>query len=97
MRDAALGAIAVEKIPAGTAQPRLERVGFVVDAGMNDFAVARAGVHAELAFAFENEHLTAGARQRSGRRESDDPRADHDAIDVVQPSLPERLDRGRRG
>jgi hypothetical protein len=51
---------------------------------MNDFTVARAGVHAEVALAFKNDHLPAAARQRPGRRKADDPCADHNAIDLVQ-------------
>lgn len=51
---------------------------------MNDFAIARAGVHAEVALAFKNDHFAAAARQRPGRRQADDPCSDHNAIDVVQ-------------
>jgi hypothetical protein len=51
---------------------------------MNDFAIARTGVHAEMALAFEDDHVPAAARQRLGRRKTDDSGADHDALDVVQ-------------
>jgi hypothetical protein len=59
-------------------------MGFLVDAGMNHFAIARAGVHAEVALAFKNDHFAAGARQRPGYAEADDPCTDDNAIDVVQ-------------
>ena len=97
MRDAALGAIGVQEIAAGDAQPRLQRTGVVVDAGVNDLAVARAGVHAEMALALQDDHFPAAARKRPGRRQADDSRTDDDAIDVVQYRLPAGLDRGRRG
>ena len=84
MRNAALGTIAVQKVTPGNTQPRLEGTRFVVDAGVNDFAVARTHVHAEVALAFENDHFAAAARQRPGRRKAYDPCTDDNAIDVVQ-------------
>ena len=84
MRDAALGTIGVQKIASGEAQPRFKRMGLVVDPGMNDFAIARAGMHAEVALALENDHVPAAERQRPGHRQADDPCTDHNAIDVVQ-------------
>ena len=84
MPDTALGTIPVQKIAPGQAQPGLERSRLIMNAGMDDFAVARTGVHAELPFAFEDQHLAAAARHGPGHREADDAGADHDAIDIVQ-------------
>ena len=77
-------AVTVQQVAAGNAQARLERAGFVVDAGMDDFTVARAGMHAELPLALENDHFPAALRQRSRHGETDDTRADYDAVDIVQ-------------
>jgi hypothetical protein len=55
-----------------------------VNAGVNDFAIARAAVHAEVALTFEDDHFAAAARQRPRRRKADDSCTDHNAIDVVQ-------------
>ena len=90
MRDAPLGTVAVQKIAAGDAQPRFEGIGLVVDAGMNDFTIARTGMHAEVAFAFENDHFPATSRQRPGHGQANDPCADHNAIDVVQRNFSSR-------
>jgi hypothetical protein len=51
---------------------------------VNDFAIARAGVHAEVALAFENDHFPAAKGQRPGYTQANDSRADHNAIDAVQ-------------
>jgi hypothetical protein len=84
MPNTALGTVAVQQIAAGKAQPRFERVRCVVDSGVDDFAVARTGVHAEPAFALENHDLPAAPRQRPCHGKSYDAGADHDAIDIVQ-------------
>src|SRR6185437_10418753 len=60
---------------------RLEAAPRVVDAGMDDLAVARGGLEADAVFAFEHHDLDAGARQRPRHREPDHPGADDDAFD----------------
>ena len=89
-------AISVQQIAAGNAQARLERIRLVMNTGMDDFAIARAGVHAEVALGLENEHFSAGACQRAAYAKADHARADHNAIDLVQGRLSLGLDRGRR-
>src|SRR6185437_4328346 len=59
--DAALGAIGIEHLAAGDAGARLEAAPRVVDAGMDDLAVARGGLEADAVFALEHHDLDAGA------------------------------------
>ena len=73
-----------EAFPSGHAHAGLERLRLVVDAGVNHFAVARARMHAEMPFAFENDHFAALGCQRPSHREADDARADHNAIRISQ-------------
>ena len=47
MADAARLAIGIEQAPAGDAEPRLQRAGRVVEAGVDDLAVARADAVAD--------------------------------------------------
>src|SRR5260221_4240218 len=81
VRHAALGAIGVEHLAAGDAGARLETTPRIIDAGMDDLAVARGGLEADAVFALQHHHLDAGARQRPRHREPDHPGADDDAFD----------------
>jgi hypothetical protein len=55
-RDPARAAEVVELARAGDAEPRLQRARFVVDAGMDDAAVASGLVQTDLRFALEHRH-----------------------------------------
>ena len=73
MRDAVRLAVRVEQAPPGDAEARLERAGRVVDAGVDDLAVARADAGADAAVGLEHDRLAAAraparARPRGRRR-----------------------------
>ena len=67
----------------------LEAARRVVDAGVDDLAVAGAGAGAEAGRRLDHDHLAPGHRQRSRHREADDARAHHHGV--------RRLPRGPRG
>ena len=52
---------------ARDAEPRHQAVVRIVDAGVDDLAVARGGDHADRRFALEHEDLAAGQRERGAR------------------------------
>jgi len=87
----------VELATPGHAQPALERALRVVDAGVDDFAVARAGGGAKGSLGFQYQHLATGQRQRTRHRQPDHSRTHHHAIhpiharllDPNSPSLPQ--------
>ena len=81
VRDAALGAIGVEHLAAGDAEPGLERARRVIDAGMDHLAVARADARAERALGFEQQHFAALRGEFARHGEADDAGADDGAID----------------
>ena len=63
------------------AQPRLQRAGRVVDAGVDDAAVVRGLVLAQRALALEHDHAQPAQRQRPRGREPHDPSAgDRDVV-----------------
>ena len=76
MRNAELLAKRVQHRFAIDAEPRFDEPRRIVDAGMNDFAVARTHPGPDPAFAFEDDHLPpcTGERPRDG--EADDACAD---------------------
>ena len=78
--DRALVAIAVERVLARHAEPGLQRAGRIVDAGMDDLGVARAGLGADRVRGFQHHHLAAGERERAGYRESHHAGADDDRV-----------------
>ena len=45
-------------------------------------------MHAEVPFAFENDHFAALGHQRARHREADDARADHNAIRIARQLKP---------
>ena len=77
-RDAALVAVLVQQPRALDAQPRLERAGRVVDAGVDHAAVAPRLVHPDLAFLLENADAEprAADQQLACHGQPDDPGTD---------------------
>ncbi|MOA22557.1 hypothetical protein D3C78_1431200 [compost metagenome] len=82
VRHAAFGAIGVQQMLAAHAQARLQAARGVVDAGMDDFGIARAGAGADGLGGFGHQHFAAGLRQRARDGQADHARADHDAIHI---------------
>ncbi|MNT31679.1 hypothetical protein D3C72_1675250 [compost metagenome] len=82
VRHAPFGAIRIEQVLAAHAEAGLEAARRVVDAGVYDFGVARAGAGADGLGGFRHQHLAAGLGQRAGDRQADHAGADDDAIDV---------------
>ena len=93
--DAARFAVRIEQAPAGDAEPRLQRRRRVVEAGVDDFAVARAGAVADAGCRLEHDRLAAAQRQLARDREADRAGPDDDGIDAVHRSAPARRP-GRR-
>src|SRR6266850_7296160 len=77
---AMLDAIFVQQGFAFDAGERLERALRVVDAGVDDFGIARAGMRAYGVLAFEDHHLATGEGERARDREADHPGADDDRV-----------------
>ena len=57
MADAMVPAIAVEPFASLNAEPRLKTVGRVIDAGVDNFRIARRRAGTDGAFGFEYHHL----------------------------------------
>src|SRR6185503_2562710 len=87
MRDRALGAARVEQVAAGDAQPRLEAARRVVQAGVDDAAVARRRLLPDLAIALEDRDRVAAPRERGRAREPDHAGADDESMNVRQDSI----------
>jgi hypothetical protein len=60
VRDVVCGAEGVEQVAPLDAEPRLQRAGWIVEAGVDDAAVVRAGGPADFAVAFEQADRRAG-------------------------------------
>jgi len=73
----------VEFAAAQDAEARLEAARGIIDAGMDDFAVARRGFLADSLAALQNDDGAAGARQRARGGEADGPRANDDGVDIM--------------
>ena len=82
VRDAVLFAIAIERELARNAQLRLQRPRRVIDAGMDDLAVARARMRANRVLRFQHHDLAALERQAAGNCQPDHAGADYDAINA---------------
>ncbi|KAG0745147.1 hypothetical protein G6F24_015949 [Rhizopus arrhizus] len=82
VRHGAFAAVRVQQMLAAHAQAGLEAAGGVIDAGVDDFGIARAGPGADGFRGFGHQHFAAGLGQRAGNRQADHPCADDDAIDV---------------
>ena len=81
MRHAVLGAIGIEQAPAGDAGPRHQAALGIVDAGVDDLGIARAGLGADAFGGLDHDDLTAGKGKRAGHGKAHDACADHDAVD----------------
>ena len=84
VRDAAFGAVAVQKLFPLHAQPRLEGTLRVVDARVDHLAVARAGGGAEAFRRLQHQHLAPGQRQRARHCQADHAGADDHGIDLLR-------------
>ena len=72
---------------AGDAEPRHQAVGGIVDAGVNDLAVARGRFGADALRRLQDDDLTPGHGQRARHRQADDAGTHHDAIDFLHASF----------
>ena len=81
--DAARLAIGVQGAVAGDTEARLEAARCVVEAGVNDAAVARRGDGARMGLRLEQQHFAAGQRQCARHGEAHHARTDDDAFDPV--------------
>jgi hypothetical protein len=81
VRDAELPAKLVQHRIAVDAEPRLVEPRRIIDAGMDDFAVARTDAGANRILAFDDDHLSRGPSERPRHGKTDDVRADHETLD----------------
>jgi len=73
----------IEQPSSGDAQRRLQRPRRIVEAGVDDLAVARAGAVADAVGRLDDDRLAAAERELAGAREADDTAADDDGIDAL--------------
>src|SRR5258708_28803823 len=78
-----LGAELIHQPVAGDAQPCLEGVFRIVDAGMNHAAVARAGSHAQLGVLLNKEYVIRPLRNSMRNRATDYAAADNKNVGLV--------------
>ena len=81
--DAMIGAIGVELLPARHAQPRLERALGIVDAGVNDFRIARTGVRAYGAFGLKHNDFAPGHGKGTGHGKTHHPGANDNGVNLL--------------
>ena len=81
VRHAALRAIFIEPLAPGDAGARLEAALWIIESGMDHFAVARRGMGADPALLLEQQHVAAGQGQGPRHCQSDDAAAHHHAFD----------------
>src|ERR671912_533279 len=81
MRHAVLGAVGIEQAPAGDAGPRHQAALGIVDAGVDDFGIPRAGLGADAFGGLDDDDLTAGKGKSTGDGQTNDTCADHNAVD----------------
>ena len=84
VRHAVRRAVFVEQVPPLHARARLERALRVIDAGVDDFGIARARVRADRVFGFQHDDLAAGERELARDGEAHDARADHHGVHSFQ-------------
>ena len=70
----------VEHRLALDAEPGLVEAGRIIDAGMDDFAIARTHTLADSAFFLDDDDLAPGERQRPRHGEPNDARADDETF-----------------
>ena len=83
MRNAVIGAVLVKRLLAADAHPRHQAAGRIVDAGVDDFAVARGGNRADPLRRLQNDDLAAGLGQPTGDGETDHAGTDNDTLNFV--------------
>ncbi len=83
VRDAAFRAIGIKLLPAGDAGAGHEAAGGVVDAGMDHFGVAGAGLGPDALGGIEDDHLAPRFGQRAGHGEAHDAGPGDDAIHLL--------------
>ncbi len=81
--DPAIGAIGVEPVFSGDTAPCFQAILWIIDAGVDDFAVARAGFPANARMALNDEHALARQCKAPCRGESDDAGADNQYVKIV--------------
>ncbi len=91
VREPMLAAIGVEATAALDAGRRLQAVLGIVDAAVDDLAVARRGLETDGPGALDDHHFTACQRQCPRRGETDHPGADDHAFDFVHATLRRHL------
>ena len=83
MGDAALSAIRVQQFAALDAQAGFQRAGRIVKPRVDYLGIARARVRADCIRGFEDNDLTARARELARHREADDAGTDDQAVDAI--------------
>src|SRR5579863_9878156 len=83
VRNALVTTIAVKGMLAGNAHPRHQTVRPIIDAGVNDLAVARRGHGPDSLGRLQHDHLAAASCEPPRNGKADHPRTDDDALDLV--------------
>ena len=83
VRDAMRLAVVVQQLTPAHAQPGLQRPRGVVQAGVDDLAVARTGAGTDGRRGFEHDHLAPGQCQRARHAQADDAGTDDHAVDSI--------------
>jgi hypothetical protein len=80
MRHPMRHAVFVQQLLAGDAAARLQRSFRVIDAGVDDLRIARAGMGADRVLGLEDHHLASGHGEATRDGEADHARADDDRV-----------------
>ena len=83
MRDTVVGAEFVHQVPATDTGPSLQAILGIVDAGMDDLAMAGTDTGADGVRGLKHDDLAPGAGKGAGDGQADDPGADDRAIDIL--------------
>ena len=75
--------IVIQRLLAGDAEPGPEAALEVIDAGVDNFGIARADAGADGVLGLQHDHLPAGQGHAPGDRQADDPGADDKGINGV--------------
>ena len=82
VRHAMRFAIGIQRLAPFDAQPRFQRAARVVQPGVDDLAVARAGARADAFGLVDDDDLMAGLRELARDGQADDARADDEGINA---------------
>src|SRR6266849_981901 len=91
MRHPVLATIGIETLAAGDAARRLQAVGRIIEAAMDDLAVARGCLGPDPVGAFEDDDLVPGQRQSPRRCQADHASPDDDRFDLVHCLSPKMM------